>query len=50
LAKKILLVDDEVGLREVLREFLEWEQFHVTEASGGQEAWELILACQVAPA
>lgn len=42
MAKKILLVDDEIGLREVLREFLEWEKFEVAEASSGQEAWEMI--------
>ena len=43
MAKKILLVDDEIGLREVLREFLEWEKYKVAEASNGNEAWEMIL-------
>ena len=42
MTKKILLVDDEIGLREVLREFLEWEKFQVSEASSGHEAWEMI--------
>ena len=35
---KILVVDDEQGIREVLREYLELEGFEVGEASDGMEA------------
>ena len=37
--RQILLADDEPGIREVTREFLECEGFQVFEASDGQEAW-----------
>lgn len=40
--KKILIVDDEPDLREMLKDFFERDNFDVTQASGGNEAFELI--------
>lgn len=42
MSKKILIVDDEVMVREVLKDFFEMESFEVFEASNGKEAFELI--------
>lgn len=39
---KILLVDDEPGLREAVQAYLEEEEFVVNVASGADEAWELL--------
>lgn len=39
---KILVVDDELKIREVLREYLEFSKFEVVEASDGLEAVELV--------
>lgn len=51
MSKKILIVDDEVMVREVLKDFFEMESFEVFEASNGKEAFELIklhdFACVV---
>lgn len=38
---KILVVDDEIKIREVLREYAEFEGYSVTEASDGMEAVNL---------
>lgn len=35
---RILVVDDEVGIRSVIREYLENEQYEVVEAGNGEEA------------
>ncbi|HJV49037.1 MAG TPA: ATP-binding protein [Geothrix sp.] len=40
-SRRILLADDEIGIRELTREFLEGEGFHVSEAADGQEAMDL---------
>lgn len=37
--KKILIVDDEAFLRELLRDLFELEGARVTEASNGDQAW-----------
>lgn len=39
---KVLIVDDEPIIREVVREFFELENFVVTEAESGHEALEFI--------
>ena len=41
MAKKILVVDDEMQLRDLLGEFLEREGYEVFLASAGEEAIEL---------
>jgi DNA-binding NtrC family response regulator len=38
MARKILVVDDEVAVRKELRKFLEGRDYHVIEASSGNEA------------
>ncbi len=38
---RILIVDDESKIREVIREYAEFEGFHVTEANDGMEAVRL---------
>jgi CheY-like chemotaxis protein len=43
-AKRILIVEDDVGLREVLQEALEFEGYVVATAGNGVEAIEGILA------
>jgi two-component system, OmpR family, response regulator ResD len=41
---KILIVDDEAGIREVIREYAQLKHhFHVTEASNGQEALNQVM-------
>ena len=40
--KRVLVIDDEEMVREVIREFLDEENCHVTEASSGAEALELL--------
>lgn len=57
--RRILLADDESGLRELTREFLEGEGFQVTGAADGQEAleafesdpqgWDLLILDLVMP-
>lgn len=44
--KKILIVDDEEILREMLRDFFEMSGFAVTEASSGKQAFELVQSTQ----
>lgn len=39
---KILIVDDEASIRETLKEILEYEGYHVTEANNGEEAFGLV--------
>lgn len=38
---KILIVDDEMGIRAVIKEYLENEQYQVIEASNGKEAIQI---------
>jgi len=38
----VLIVDDEAGMRELVRRCLTHPRFRLTEASGGQEALELV--------
>ena len=38
---KVLVVDDEQKIREVIREYAEWNGYEVTEATNGMEAVEL---------
>ncbi len=40
--KIILVVDDEVAIREIIRDFFEMEKFKVIEARNGKEALEII--------
>lgn len=40
--KKVLLVDDESGIRRILRIFLEVERFVVLEAANAQQAYRII--------
>ncbi len=42
LTKKILVVDDEIGIRQSLKKILEKEGFDVVTASNGDEAFKLI--------
>ena len=42
--RRILIVDDEVNIREVLRHYLENEDFVVTEAGDGAEALRVAAA------
>ena len=42
LSKKILVVDDEVGIRQSLKKILEKEGFEVVTASNGEEAFKVI--------
>ncbi|MBM4467800.1 MAG: response regulator [Chloroflexi bacterium] len=44
MAKKVLVVDDEPGVIEIVRANLEWEGFTVSEASDGLEALEQVRA------
>ena len=41
-ARRMLIVDDEEGIREVLRDFFEGEGFQVFEAVGGTSALERV--------
>lgn len=43
MSKKILLVDDDIALRNILREFFEKENFVVLESGNGDEAIESVL-------
>ncbi len=38
--KKILIIDDEPGVVEILRVNLEWEGYDICEAFDGREGWE----------
>jgi len=42
MAKKVLVVDDEPGVIEIVRANLEWEGFTVSEASDGLQALEQV--------
>lgn len=44
---RILIVDDEEGIREILRDYLEIEGHEVHEAAGGFEAWDFLGGNQV---
>jgi len=49
LVRRVLLVEDDPGMREAIRALLERAGFHVTIACDGAEAWEL-LGCGPRPA
>ncbi len=40
MAKKILIADDDVSVRDILRMMLEEDGYEVIEAKDGQEGWE----------
>lgn len=40
--KKILVVDDEPGVVEIVRVNLEWEGYEICEAFNGQEGWNRV--------
>ena len=42
MSKKILVVDDEVGIRESLKKILEKEGFSVETAANGDEAFKVV--------
>ena len=44
---KILVVDDEEPLLEVMREILEYENYNVLTASGGREAFSIVQSKKV---
>ncbi len=46
MGKRILVVDDEPMLCEILKDFLEMDQYEVDQASGGQQAFEMICKFQ----
>ena len=46
---KILIADDEPEIRNLLRLYLENENYHVIEAEDGQRALDLLRAEQPAP-
>ena len=39
---KVLIVDDEIGIREVIKEYCLYENYEVLESSNGMEAMELL--------
>lgn len=39
---KLLIVDDEVNIRKVVREYAEFEDYEVTEAENGMQAIEIV--------
>lgn len=45
--KRILIADDEPGIRETLKLFLELEGFLVFEAEDGEKAWEIFKTTEV---
>ncbi len=47
LTKKILVVDDEIGIRQSLKKILEKEGFDVVTASNGDEAFKLIRGSDI---
>lgn len=47
LTKKILVVDDEIGIRQSLKKILEKEGFDVVTASNGEEAFKLIRGSDI---
>jgi two-component system chemotaxis response regulator CheY len=42
LVRRVLLVEDDVGMRDAIRALLERAGFHVAVAADGAEAWELL--------
>ncbi len=42
LIRRVLLVEDDPGMRDVIRALLERAGFHVSTANDGAEAWELL--------
>lgn len=42
MGKRILVVDDEPMLCEILKDFLEMDHYQVDQASGGRQAFEMI--------
>jgi len=47
LAKTILVVDDEIQIREIITEFLQTYNFDVLEAANGEEALKEFSKCKV---
>ena len=43
MAKKILIIDDEISIRNTLRDILEYEKYHIEEAENGKVGLEMIL-------
>src|SRR5215813_15029996 len=43
IAGSILLIEDEVDIRTILKDALEWEGYHVYTASNGKEGMEILL-------
>src|SRR5262245_9221362 len=41
-SKNILLIEDEVDIRSILKDALEWEGYHVYTASNGKEGMEIL--------
>ena len=39
---KLLIVDDEVNIRKVVREYAEFEDYEVAEAENGMQAIEIV--------
>jgi len=48
-AKTIFLIEDDVDLRESLKDLLEMEGYQVGQASDGQDALEKLQACKTLP-
>lgn len=44
---KILVVDDEIGIRAVIKEYLENEQYEVIEAENGREAIQVVESHEI---
>ncbi|QZZ20688.1 response regulator [Leptothermofonsia sichuanensis E412] len=42
--KKILIVEDNEGIRKFISDFLRWRSFNVIEAKDGLEGWQLAIA------
>jgi CheY-like chemotaxis protein len=42
LVRRVLLVEDDAGMRDAIRALLEHAGFHVAAAADGAEAWELL--------
>ena len=43
MSAQLLLVDDEPGLREAVKEYLQESGFNVQIASNANEGWEMVL-------
>ncbi|MEG0571373.1 MAG: response regulator, partial [Oscillospiraceae bacterium] len=43
---KILVADDEMGIRDIIKQYLEFDSFECDEATNGQEAVEKAKKCE----